>query len=153
MKNAQNLSPRGRGSKILPKIHFIYPFLCKLDENWRFSEKLPKLALGCAPRGMEQKFYQKVISYTKKVILSKFDENWRRNEDFMKNAKIWSLGGHPWGSVSKILPDIHFIYQEGPSVQIWWKSDEKERFSEKRPKLALGGTPEGGGKIFLNIFL
>ena len=50
---------------------------------------------------MEQKFYQIVILYTKKVLLSKFDDNWRRNEDFMKNAKIWLLGEAPLHSVLK----------------------------------------------------
>ena len=63
-------------------------------------------------------FYQKVISYAEMFLLSKFGENRMKNEDFLKNAKNWPLGGAP-GAGSKILPKIHFIYQEGTSVQIW----------------------------------
>ena len=57
----------------------------KMEDFLKNSQNWP---LGCAPRGMENIFYQKVISYTKKVPLSKFGENWRRNEDFMKGANV-----------------------------------------------------------------
>ena len=87
------------GSKFLSKIHFIYQngpsvqIWWKLDENWRFSEKRPKMAPRGAPGGGGQKFYQKVISYVKRVLLSKFGENQMKNEDFLKIAQNWPLEG------------------------------------------------------------
>ena len=42
-----------------------------------------------------------------------------------------------------MLSKSHFIYQEGPSVQIWWKVEKKWSFYEKRQNLAPRGTPWG----------
>ena len=52
---------------------------------------------------MEKKVYQKISSYTKKVILSKIGEDWRRKEDSMKNTKNWPLvpSRHPGGAGEK----------------------------------------------------
>ena len=49
------------------------------------------------PRGVGQKFYQKVISYAERVLLSKFGENRMKKKDFLKNAKNWPPGGTPEG--------------------------------------------------------
>ena len=112
-------------------------------ENWMKIEDFLKNSqnwpLGCAPRGMEQKIYQKVISYTNKVLLSKFGKNWRRNEDFMKNAKICPLGGTPGGAGQK-------FYQKAISYAEMFllsKFDENQ-LSAPSPTLIIQGRVENG---------
>ena len=51
--------------------------------------------LGGTLGGAGQKFYQKDISYAKRILLSKFGENRMKNEDFLKNSQNWPLGGAP----------------------------------------------------------
>ena len=103
---------------------------------------------------MEQKFNQKVISYTKKVLLSKFGENWRRNEDFMKNAKILPLGGHPWGVGQKFYQTFTSYTKRVLMSKFGENRMKQKDFLKNAQNWPPEGTPEGGGaKNVLNIFL
>ena len=84
----------------------------KNSQNW---------PLGGAPGGGGQKFYQKVISYSERVLLSKFGENRMKKKDFLKNAKNWPPGGTPEGGGAKFFWTFFFKYRDGPSVQISWR--------------------------------
>ena len=99
---------------------------CKIDQIWKFENPLilhdSLLCYGASPGDSGQKFYQKFISSTKRVLLSKFGENWLTNEDFLKNAQNWPLGGTPEGG-RNFFWNFFFKYREGPSVQVWWRSD------------------------------
>ena len=113
-------------------------------DNWMkiedFLKNTQNWPLGFAPRGMEQKFYQKVIPYTKKVLPSKYGENWKRNEDFMKNAKIWPLRGHACSIILLFIklwiymPGLSLLCQFSPFMCFdegieWWLIWEKEEYA------------------------
>ena len=98
LKNTPPLgSAPGARSKNFTKMSFhlsreyFFPNLVNLEKKWRFYEK----RLNLAPGGAGQKFYQTFISYTKRVLLSKFAENRMKKKDFLKKAQNRPPGDTP----------------------------------------------------------
>ena len=71
-------------------------------KNEDFLKNARNLPQGGTPRAGVKIFYQKVISYVERVLLSKFGENRMKIEDFLKNAQNWTLGGATGGRGQKL---------------------------------------------------
>ena len=85
-------------------------------------------------------FYQKVISYAERVLLSKFDENWMKIKDFLKNTHIWPLGGAHRG-VGQIFYQKVISYIKRVLLSKFGENWRRNEDFKKNNKIwPLGGT-------------